>query len=164
MTTAELRELLAYGRWANALVFDAAGTLSQEQLDHSVASSFPSVGATLAHIVGAEWIWLCRWQGESPTGFPDWFAKPVLVEMKARLSAVEKERDEFVAVLSEADLGRIVSYRTLSGQAFSDPLADLVRHVVNHSTYHRGQVVTQLRQLGLKPPSTDLIVFLRQSK
>jgi uncharacterized damage-inducible protein DinB len=164
MTTVEVRELFAYDAWANALVFEAAAGLSEEQLAHSVASSFPSVGGTLAHMVGAEWIWLRRWLGESPGAFPDWVAKPVLVDLRARLSAVEQECQAFVAGLSDGDLGRVVSYRNLAGKAFSDPLDGLFRHVVNHSTYHRGQVATQLRQLGLKPPSTDLIVFLRQVK
>ena len=164
MTTGEARELFAYAGWANGLVCEAASALSEEQLGDSIASSFPSVGGTLAHMVGAEWVWLRRWLGESPSGFPEWVAKPVLAELRARLSAVEHERDAFVARLSDADLGRAVSYRNLAGQAFSDPLGNLMRHVVNHSTYHRGQVATQLRQLGFKPPSTDLIVFLRQAK
>jgi uncharacterized damage-inducible protein DinB len=55
-------------------------------------------------------------------------------------------------------------HRTLGGQAFSGPLVNLMKHVVNHSTYHRGQLVTQPRQLGLKPPSTDLILCLRRAK
>jgi uncharacterized damage-inducible protein DinB len=164
MTTGEVRELFAYDAWANALVFEAAAGLSEEQLVHSLASSFPSVGGTLAHMVGAEWVWLRRWLGESPGGFPDWVVKPVLADLRARLSAVEQECETFVASLCDGDLGRVVSYRNLAGQAFSDPLDGLIRHVVNHSTYHRGQVATQLRQLGLKPPSTDLIVFLRQVK
>jgi uncharacterized damage-inducible protein DinB len=162
MTTDEVRELFAYGVWANALVFDAAAALSEEQLHHSVASSFPSVGGTLAHIVGAEWVWLRRWLGESPSNFPDWVSKPVQSDLRARLSAVEHERETFLGGLVDADLGRTISYRTLGGQTFSDPLGKLMKHVVNHSTYHRGQLVTQLRQLGHKPPSTDLILYLRR--
>lgn len=164
MTIGEVRELFAYCAWANALAFDAASQLSKEQLGQSVASSFPSVHGTLAHIVGAEWIWLRRWLGESPSSFPEWVAEPVLADLRARLSVVEQERDAFVTGLSDMDLGRVVSYRTLGGQSYSDQLGDLMQHAVNHSTYHRGQVATQLRQLGLKPPSTDLIVFLRQAK
>jgi len=163
MTTGEVRELFAYSAWANALVFDTAAALSTEQLGHSVASSFPSIGATLAHVVGAEWVWLRRWLGESPSGFPEWVKSPVLAELRTRLSGVEREREAFVADLSDADLVRVVSYHTLGGQPFWDPLGGLMRHVVNHSTYHRGQVVTQLRQLGFKPPTTDLIVFMRRS-
>ncbi len=164
MTIGEVRELFSYTAWANALVFEAASTLSEEQLGHSVASSFPSVGGTLAHMVGAEWVWLRRWLGESPSGFPDWVAKPSWADLRARLSAVEQERDVFVAGLSDADLSQLVSYRNLAGHAFSDPLGGLIRHLVNHSTYHRGQIATQLRQLGFKPAGTDLIVFLRQAK
>jgi uncharacterized damage-inducible protein DinB len=164
MTTDEVRELFAYSAWANGLVFEAVSGLSLEQLDRSVASSFPSVAGTLAHIVGAEWVWLRRWLGESPSKFPDWVAKPALADLRGKLSAVEQDRDAFVAGLSDADLAGVISYRTLGGHALSDPLGNLMRHVVNHSTYHRGQVVTQLRQLGFKPPSTDLIVFLRQAK
>jgi uncharacterized damage-inducible protein DinB len=164
MTIGEVKELFGYGAWANALVFEAASALSEEQLLHSVASSFPSVGGTLAHIVGAEWVWLRRWLGESPSSFPEWVSKPVYGELRARLSAVEHEREVFLAGLSDADLSQTISYRTLGGQPFSDPLGNLMKHVVNHSTYHRGQVVTQLRQLGQNPPSTDLIQYLRRSK
>lgn len=164
MTIDEARELFAYGRWANALVFEAASGLSEQQLHHSVASSFPSVCATLAHIVSAEWVWLRRWLGESPGQMPDWVSNPVYGELRARLTSVEQEREGLLAGLSDADLGRTISYRRLAGQAHSDPLGNLMRHVVNHSTYHRGQVVTQLRQLGHTPPGTDLILYLRQQK
>lgn len=164
MTTGEARQLFAYDAWANGLVFEAAAGLSAEQLVHPVTSSFPSVVATLAHVVGAEWVWLRRWLGENPAGFPDWVASPALADLRARLSAIEGEREAFVAGLSDADLGRVVTYRNLAGRAFSDPRDGLIRHVVNHSTYHRGQVATQLRQLGVTPPSTDLIVFLRQAR
>jgi uncharacterized damage-inducible protein DinB len=164
MMIGEVTELFAYGAWANAHVFEAASALSEEQLHHPVASSFPSVGGTLAHIVGAEWVWLRRWLGESPSSFPDWVSKPVWGDLRATLSALEKEREALLSGLSDADLGQSISYRTLGGQAFSDPLGSLMKHVVNHSTYHRGQVVTQMRQLGHKPPSTDLILYLRRVK
>jgi len=81
----------------------------------------------------------------------------------ATLAAVEAERASFLAGLSEAEFERAVSYRTLAGQPYSDALGGLIRHVVNHSTYHRGQVATQLRQLGHTPPNTDLITYLRQA-
>jgi uncharacterized damage-inducible protein DinB len=164
MTTDEAREQFAYGSWATGLVFAAAEALPAEQLAATVASSFPSVGSTLAHLVGAEWLWLRRWLGESPTGEPAWIAKPDLSEMKAQLALVESERSAFLATLSDADLGRVVSYRTRTGSLFADPLGSLIRHVVNHSTYHRGQIATQLRQLGQKPPNTDLLTFLRPWK
>lgn len=75
--------------------------------------------------------------------------------------ALEAERDAYLATPADGDVTRIVEYRTLAGNAYADRLGDLFRHVVNHSTYHRGQVATQLRQLGQAPPGTDLIAFLR---
>lgn len=164
MTIDEARELVGYGCWANALMFDAIAGLTEEQFGASVASSFPSVGATLAHLVGAEWVWLRRWLGESPTAVPAWAAKPNLADLKAQLATVEAGRARFLSGLSDTDLDRVVSYRNMAGQSYAEPLGDLIRHVVNHSTYHRGQVATQLRQLGVKPPGTDLIAYLRRRK
>lgn len=164
MTTDEATELFGYGSWATALMFGAAEALTQEQLETLAASSFPSIRATLAHIVGAEWIWLRRWLGDSPTAVPAWTDKPTLTELKAQLAAVEAERATFLARLTDADLGVAVSYRAIDGRNFSHPLGQLIRHVVNHSTYHRGQLATQLRQLGQTPPTTDFIKYVRERK
>src|SRR5512143_44200 len=164
MTIDEARELFAYTAWANGRMFDAAAHLPLEQLSATVASSFPSIVGTLGHIVGAEWVWLRRWQGDSPTATPAWVAESSLSELRARLAAVEGERDAFLGQLADADLERIVEYRRVSGEAHADPLADLVRHAVNHSTYHRGQVATQLRQVGVHPPGTDLVIYTRSQR
>jgi uncharacterized damage-inducible protein DinB len=161
MTIQEARELFSYCAWANDRMFSAAEALSPEQLLATAASSFPSVRGTLGHIVGAEWLWLRRWRGESPSAAPAWVTGSTLADLRGHLSTLEAERDEYLAALADADLERVVEYRTLAGKAYADPLGDLLRHVVNHSTYHRGQVATQLRQLGQAPPSTDLIVYLR---
>ena len=73
-------------------------------------------------------------------------------------------RTSFLAQLTDADLEGVVSYRAPDGQAFSHPFGQLMRHVVNHSTYHRGQLATQLRQLGHTPPNTDFTRYLREPK
>jgi uncharacterized damage-inducible protein DinB len=164
MTVEEARELFAYGEWANGRMFAAAEGLAPEQLGAQVTSSFPSVRETLGHIVLAEWVWLRRWRGESPAAPPGWAAGSSLTELRSRLRAVEDERGRYLAGLSDADLERIVEYRTMAGEAHADTLALLIRHVVNHSTYHRGQAATQLRQLGQAPPGTDLVKYLRQGE
>jgi uncharacterized damage-inducible protein DinB len=164
MTTDEARELFGYGSWATARMFSAAEALAEEQVNAPAASSFPSVGATLAHIVAAEWIWSRRWLGESPTSAPAWAAKASLGELKAEFKAVEAERISFLANLTDAELGGVFSYRGMDGKDFSHPLGQLVQHVVNHSTYHRGQLATQLRQLGHTPPNTDFTRYLREAK
>jgi uncharacterized damage-inducible protein DinB len=164
MTTHEARKLFHYNSWATARMFSAAEALTPEQVEAPLVSSFPSLMATLAHIVVTEWIWLQRWRGESPTAAPAWAAEPSLRELKAQLAAIEAERASFLVGRTDADLEDEVSYRGGDGQAFAHPLADLIRHVVNHSTYHRGQLVTLLRQLGHTPPSTDFTRYLREAK
>src|SRR5215207_3439647 len=147
MTIGEARDLIAYNRWANRLLFDAAAGVSAAQLRQVIPSSFPSLIATLAHIVSTEWVWLRRWLWESPNGVPDWVAGADLSELRSQLTTVESERDVFVANLDDAALARVLAYRTLAGQPHEDRLSDVVRHVVNHATYHRGQAATQFRQL-----------------
>jgi len=161
MTIDEARQLFGYSAWANGRMFEAAAALPAEQLSATIASSFPSVLGTLGHIIATEWIWLRRWQGDSPTAAPAWASASSLSELRARLTEVESERDRFLGQLADADLDRIVEYRRMSGEAYTDRLADLVRHAVNHSTYHRGQLATQLRQIGAHPPGTDLVTYVR---
>jgi uncharacterized damage-inducible protein DinB len=161
VTIDEARELFGYGSWANGLTLAAAKALTPEQLVAPVVSSFPSVLATLAHLVGVEWLWLRRWTGDDPGSMPEWVGAPDLPDLEARLAAVEVERAAF---LTNADLDRMVSYHGLDGQAFSLRLGSLMRHVVNHSTYHRGQLATMLRQLGQTPPGTDFTRYLREAK
>jgi len=162
MTIDEARNLLDYNVWANARMFDAVEPLASDRLTMSVASSFPSIRATIGHIVVAEWVWLRRWLGESPGAAPAWATESSLAELKAKLERVEAERAAFIGGLTDADLDGVVGYRFVSGEAHSDPLGDLIRHVVNHAAYHRGQVATQLRQVGHTPFNTDLITYLHR--
>ncbi|MBW7935180.1 MAG: DinB family protein [Gemmatimonadaceae bacterium] len=161
MQLTEARTLFAYNQWANALMWDAAAALTAAQRETIIPSSFPSVHKTLAHIASAEWIWLQRWLGESPSAPPAWAIAGDFAAVRAELTAVETARDAYLDSLGDEDLAREVVYRTLAGAAGSNPLGELMRHVVNHSSYHRGQVATMLRQLGATPPSTDYVLYLR---
>lgn len=163
MTLDEARDLFAYTEWANARAFDAAESLTHDELTRTLPSSFPTVLATLGHIAGAEWAWLRRWHGESPGGMPPWASDTSLAAVRRELAATESARAAFLGSLTDADLSRPIEYRSFAGKTYVDPLANLVRHVTNHSTYHRGQVATMLRQLGKVPPSTDVIAYLRRS-
>lgn len=158
----EIRELYEYNRWANHRVLEAASGLTAEEFARDLRSSFPSVRDTLVHILGAEWIWLSRWQGTSPSGLPDSWDLSTLEAIRAHWSEVEREQMAFIAGLDEESLGRIAAYRNMKGEAFASPLWPMLRHVVNHSTYHRGQVTTLLRQLGAETVGTDLIAFYRE--
>jgi uncharacterized damage-inducible protein DinB len=164
VTAAEARRLFGYTEWANARLVAALAPLSDQALAQPVASSFGSLRDTLAHVIAGEWIWLRRFKNETPTAMPDWVKGAGRAELLSMLAAVEAERRAFLAELTDEALERPLEYRLLSGAAHRDRLADLIQHVVNHSTYHRGQAVTQLRQLGLAPPSTDLVAFLWETR
>jgi len=109
-----------------------------------------------------EWAWLLRWKGESPSSPPHWAGAQDYESLTARLSEVQADRASFLASLKEIDLGRPITYRNIKGEQSQSILADLLLHLVNHSTYHRGQLTTLLRQLGSTPLATDLLLFRRE--
>lgn len=164
MQPEDLRKLYDYNEWANARVFASLRALEPERLRARIESSFPSPLATLAHIVAAEWVWLSRWRGHSPSSVPSWLEEPELEDLRSRLAAVESERAGLLQGLSSADVEASLAYRTIDGESHEDRLLDLLLHVVNHSSYHRGQLTTMLRQLGTHPVATDYIVFLREER
>lgn len=161
MTLDEIRDLYAFNRWANLRFLDAVEPLTPGELSRDLESSFPSVLATLTHLLGAEWVWLARWKGTSPTTFPDAAALDSLPAIRARWDALWEEQQAYLAGLTGSELAAPLAYRNMAGQEYSQPLAELLRHVVNHGTYHRGQVTTMLRQLGHAAPSTDLVTWYR---
>lgn len=164
MTIDEARAHFAYDEWANARFVTALAELTPATLALPVVSSFPSLLATFAHLVAAEWVWLRRWKGENPRTFPDWMADPSLESLRACLAAVQSERDAYLATLADDDLNGEVSYALMSGVARTGRLATLFLHVVNHSSFHRGQLVTLLRQAGATPPASDLVMYVREQE
>ena len=156
---ADARSLVAYARWANALILTAAARLSAEALTRDLQSSFPSVRDTLVHTLWSEWIWLERLRGRSPREVFDPAGFPTVADIRARWSPVE---DGYAAVLDppDVDLARPVTYTNRKGEEWTYPVGQILRHVMNHGTHHRGQLVTMLRQLGEVPPTTDFLVFV----
>ncbi len=160
MDLSEARFLLAYNRWANTQVLDAAARLTSDEFTRDLRSSFPSVRDTLVHILSAEWLWLERWGGNSPAAMPDLGSLGTVAAFRARWREVEAGQHAFLEQLGQADLARVVAYTNFRGEAWRYPLGRMLQHTVNHSTYHRGQVVTLFRQLGAAPNPTDLLVFV----
>ena len=159
MDVERIQELYKYNAWANGQTFEAAAKLTPEQLHKDLGSSYRSVKGTLVHIVGAEWIWLRRWLGTSPNALLDPAEFSSVEQIKNRWEDVELERKEFISNLTEKTLSETLSYTNIKGQPFSYPLWQALQHLVNHSTYHRGQVTTLLRQLGAQPKGTDLLIY-----
>ncbi len=157
-----MRLLYEYSAWANHRVLDACGALSAEEFTRDMRSSFPSVRDTLTHIYGAEWIWLERWHGRVPTALPTPADFADLAALRARWALLGSELDAFVSALTQERLNAEVETRTLDGTRFAQPLWQMMQHLVNHGSYHRGQIATFLRQLGHQAAGTDLIRFYRE--
>jgi uncharacterized damage-inducible protein DinB len=150
--------LFAYNYWARDRQLEASSSLSLEQFQRPLGNSFPSLRDTLAHMVGAEWAWLERLHGRSPTVLPDAkeFATPGAVTERWR--SIERDFLNYLANLHEEQLSRTITYTNFQGEKWSYLVGIILLHLINHQTYHRGQVTTLLRLLGLSPPAVDLLV------
>jgi uncharacterized damage-inducible protein DinB len=162
VTLDDLSTLLDFHYWARDRVLDAAGRLIPEQFTRDLGGSFTSVRETLVHIYWADWAWYQIWHGTFPSG-------PLAVDELRDLESIRRTWKEheskvraFIGALGEADAHRVVEFRRPDGSAGAFPIAHMVQHLVNHGTYHRGQLTMMLRQLGVQPPeSTDLIRYYR---
>lgn len=179
MDLSDIHRLYAYNLWANTRLFSALAKVSAEQFSTPIQSSFGSLRDTTFHIFAAEWIWLKRWTGKSPRAAdPNYsaaskhFTTPVglpaaeqlatVADLQRFADSIEQERQEFIAGLDEATLHANLRFTDMAGTAYSEPLVDLLQHVVNHGTYHRGQATTLLRQLGAETVSLDMLYFFRE--
>jgi uncharacterized damage-inducible protein DinB len=162
MTPEEIRVLYDYNAWANHRALEAASALTAEQFTKPLGSSFSSVRDTLAHIYGAEWVWLERFQGRSPSSLPDATQFADVASLRERWTEHETRLLSFVRGLTQQDLDRVMEYKTLKFGVYRNALWQSMQHLANHGTYHRGQVTTMLRQLGAQPILTDLMHFYRE--
>jgi uncharacterized damage-inducible protein DinB len=158
----DLRTLLDYHYWARDRMLDAIEPLSPEQFNRDLGNSFKSIRETAVHIYAAEWAWHSRWLGQSPTALMTSDAFPDVAALRRAWVEHEAKMRAFVEQLDEAGVARAIDYKLLSGQAGSSPLWQMLQHVVNHASYHRGQITTMLRQLGGKPAKgMDMIAYYR---
>lgn len=158
-----LGRLWEYTRWANHKVLRAVATLSVDDFRRDLGSSHGGVRGTLAHTLFAEWVWLERFKGVSPSQHIDEGEFADVMALRERWRVLEANRKAWLETLRERDVPSIVRYRSTDGKrVYVAPLGELAQHVVNHSTQHRGQVLGLLRQLGAKPLATDLVVYDRE--
>ncbi len=162
MTVGDVRELFAYNAWANRRCFAALAAVPAEPYFRDLKSSHGGLHGTLCHIVWAEELWLNRWLGKPNPAVPQGRDLATLAAARARWEALETERAAFLAGLSVARLDDTIEVKPSAGGAYRHSFREMFRHAIDHSTYHRGQLVTLLRQVGVTPPSTGLIVFYRE--
>ena len=159
MNVAELNDLYEYNRWAHELTLDSAAELTKEQYEREILGSFPSLRATLEHVLAAEVVWLSRWEGHSLGDTPDFTGIADANSLMRLWHSFWGRQSSFLNALNEDDLSKPIYIRTRTGIETVQPLGETMVHVVNHGTYHRGQAASLVRQLGGKPRATDYFVY-----
>lgn len=158
-TMKQIRLLASYNLWADRVLCARLDQLNDEQLDHEVKSSFSSIRKTLGHMFDAERIWLSRLDGRS---LKDWPSHQIEKFGSRDLLKESETAFDYVISLNEQDLNMICTYSNSNGKIFNNVVEEILMHLFNHATYHRGQIISMLRSLGEKDlPSTDLITYLR---
>jgi uncharacterized damage-inducible protein DinB len=148
MTLDDVRTLVDYHYWARDRLLDALVPLTSDQFTRDLSSSFPSVRDTLVHLYTADWGWHLLWRGQPLTAPPAAESFPDLASVRRAWQDQESQVRGFVATLAEEDI-----------RGFWKKLL----HLVNHASYHRGQVTMMLRQLGVGAPnSQDMIIFYKE--
>lgn len=156
--------MATYNRWANRRLYAAAAALDAQQYRRDVGIYFQSLHGTLNHLLAADRIWMGRLQG---TGEQPRALNAILFEDLASLSAARAREDErilgFAASLEEAALDAVQEYRTLNGTPQRQPLREILAHLFNHQTHHRGHAHAALTRLGVTEPAPlDLLIMQRE--
>jgi uncharacterized damage-inducible protein DinB len=161
--SATVRDLLLYMLWADRQTLAAVRPVKPEDLTRDAGVSFRSVLGTLAHTLVSQRLWLSRFLGNPLTSLPRLDEYPDLPSWIAGWEETASHIEAFLAGLSDDQLAGPLTWASLpDGAVHTLPLWQAVIHLVNHSTYHRGQVVSLLRQMGYAVPHTDLIVYFNE--
>lgn len=162
-----MKELLVqyseYNVWANQLMLDAILTLPEEKHRQEIVSSFSSLYKTVLHMWDTEAVWWQRMKLQERISAPgDNFAGD-MNELCSQYRQQNRMWYEWVSGAQEHMLRHVFQYQNSKREQFKQPLYQMVLHVFNHGTYHRGQLVTMMRQLGAeKIPQTDFIIWSRK--
>jgi uncharacterized damage-inducible protein DinB len=154
------RSHLEFMKWADEIMLVALSQTPADRVSQDLGSSFQSMFGALNHVYLAEWLWLKRVRGEQDAQIADIESAPDLAALGLLWPALHQMWINWATALSTGDWPTLVTHRT-RGIQYQMPCWQIVLHLVNHGSYHRGQVASMLRQSGFTPPGTDLITFYR---
>jgi uncharacterized damage-inducible protein DinB len=158
-----IQKHLNYSHWATSKIAELLQNADENIFDKEIVSSFPSIRKTIMHIWDAEVIWLNRLKGTAMLSWPSEGFNGTTKELLERWAHDSHQLAQFVEGKDRAFLEMPIHYKNLKGLEFSTPAEEILFHVVNHGSFHRGQLITMLRQAGITQlPSTDLIAYVRQ--
>jgi uncharacterized damage-inducible protein DinB len=163
MTLQELKLLHAFNSWATNRIFNACETMPPEAYHRDLATSHKSIHGTLVHMVGAEKIWLSRFLGTPDQAFLSGKDVPDGASLRALWERTGFDTAKFLGTMNDRKLLSTFTFTSAKGESLTQTYWQAFQHVVDHSTYHRGQVVGMMRQTGTTPPSTGLITFYRET-
>ena len=152
---------LQFMKWADDTMLAALSQVPQDKVSHDLGSSFKSLFGTLSHVYRGELIWLKRVQGDKDAKLADVESPADLSTLGQAWPALHQAWMDWSHSLSNEGFEEPLVFRSIQGAEAQLPLWQIVLHVVNHGSYHRGQVAAMLRQSGIQPPGTDLLTFYR---
>ncbi len=160
-----LVDLVKYNEWANKRFAERFFQLDEKLLEEPLKNSFPSIRLTWLHIYDAEIAWVSRLQG---IPMLDWASKKFTGDNKAALELLlesSKKLREFIESQPEDYFDKKLTFQTFTAGTATQLVSDAIIHVVNHSTMHRGQLITMCRELDITPiPATDYFLYARTVK
>ena len=160
-----LSQLSAYHIWANQLLLDVINQLPEEKQKQEVPSSFRSLYTTLLHMLDAESIWWQRMKLQERIQRPSENFNGTAKELGSILLHQNKQWNEWIVAANDHQLQHVFQYQNSKREQFKQPIYQMLLHVFNHGTYHRGQLVNILRQIGVeKIPGTDFIYWSRRKQ
>jgi len=161
MSLEMVRGLYDYHRWANRRLFDVTTALGEDLASREVGRqfSFPTLTRMFGHLYGADWVWLSRWKGVSPTKLPG-AEFPTLASIRTPWDDLEREQQAFVEALTPAGLDRVIEFKNTEGKPFKLALWPLLQHVPNHATHHRSEIATMITLISGSPPDTGINTYL----
>jgi uncharacterized damage-inducible protein DinB len=162
MDVATLRSLYGYHHWVNDLLLDVVEKVSPQQLHEKFGASFDTIHGTLIHLLGAEEIWLSRWEARPPER-PDAEKLADVPAIRQAFQASRQKLNSFIDGLTEERLNSSPRLGLSDGSTFEIPLWQSILQVLNHGTHHRSELCEMLTRCGQPPPPTDLLVYYRQS-
>ncbi|WP_353721104.1 DinB family protein [Dyadobacter sp. 676] len=158
----QIGSLLSYNIWANRRLTEQIKDLTREEFTGEIGGSFPSVRLTLVHLLEADWLWLNRWQGKPLVLPPDTWDTGSAESVSEIWLGIQEEILRVFESKAEETMLQPLHFITRAGAALEMPYWQTVSHMVNHGTYHRGQLANMIRILGYKPVGTDLFLFFNE--
>lgn len=156
-----LDELFRFNAWANGRVLALAENLADQLLDERRELGQGTLRNTLFHILTAEEIWLERWLGKPRRPFPVEAEGMAIAAIRERLAVVNRQRGELMESAGKSGLTELCRYQDVRGNAWANPLGELMLHVANHGVHHRAQALNFLKHCGLNVPGGLDYVFFR---